>query len=318
VPTLSVIRIGILLSLAAILVYCGMAAAEDTPTAQPSASAVQTVSSANPADVELPTPEQQEVEPAEPFLLPTEHHPWTRFPVGAWREVQITTETFDEAGLAVSKSITTQEEKLQSISDDRYALNVQATVDLVGKRITGKWISRVLYTATDGAGQVVESRRLEDQSLALTNGLVACQVWDVLYRDDARTLVDRLYYSPQQYPHVLRRETSEVASDENETSSTEQQVVIVAVDIPYVVDEETIRCTCLQTTRQGEKGSTVKISMVSELVPGGEVAVWATDFDPQGRRSRWSSQELVSFGQAPPVGPPPTRRELRRARRRNQ
>jgi hypothetical protein len=195
---------------------------------------------------------------------------------------------------------------------------VQATVDLVGKRITGKSITRVLTTATDGAGQVVEARRLEDKELTLTGQTVACQVWDIVYRDDARTMVDHIFYSPQRYPHVLRRETAEVASPDGDPPPTEQVVSIVAVEIPYVHEGEILLCTCLRTTRQGEKGSTVRISLVSDLVPGGEVAVWATDFDSQGRRSRWSTQKLAGYGQTPPPEPPASRRELRRSRRRDQ
>ena len=311
-------RIRIVVVLAAALVYHSGAASDEPLPQSPDGSQVQTVSSANPPAPEFAAPTQDDSPAAEPFALPVEHHAWARFPVGAWREIQITTETFDEAGVAVSQSITTQSENLQSVSLDRYALNVQATVELVGKRITGKWITRVLNTATDGAGQVVETHRLEDESLTLTNATVACQVWDVLYRDDARTLVDRVFYAPEQYPHVLRRETAEVASPDVGSPPTEQEVSVVAVEIPYTHEGEILHCTCLKTTRQGEKGSTVRIALVSELVPGGEVAVWATDFDPQGRRSRSSSQVLVDYGQAPLAEPPMNRRELRRSRRRNQ
>ncbi len=312
--TLSIFRIRIALVLAATLVGHNGAISEETATTASTDAPVQTVSSANPPAA----PAENETEVVEHFVLPSEHHAWTRFPVGSWREIQITTETFDEAGVPVSRSVTTQAENLQSISEDRFALNVQATVDLVGKRISGKWLTRVLNTATDGAGQVVETRRLEDQELTLSNQTVVCQVWDIVYRDDARTMVDHVFYSPQQYPHVLRRETSEVASPDSDPPSTEQVVSIVAVEIPYIIGGEVVPCTSLRTTRRGEKGSTVRISLVSELVPGGEVAVWATDFDPQGRRSRWSSQELVGYGQTPLLEIPASRREQRRSRRREK
>lgn len=317
VSTLSAYRIRIAIVLATTLACFQGMASDETSTESPTISPVQTISSANPPAPESAAPAEEDVQAAKRFVLPAKHHAWARFPVGAWREIQTTTETFDEAGVAVSQSITMQVENLQSVSHDRYALNVQATVDLVGKRITGKWSTRVLNSVTDGAGQVVETRRLEDEELTLTNGTVACQVWDVLYRDDARTLVDHVFYSPQRHPHVLRRETTEVASPDSDPSPTEQVVSVVAIEIPYLVEGEILHCTCLQTTRQGDKGSTVRIALVSKLVPGGEVAVWATDFDHQGRRSRWSCQELVGYGLTPLPEPPTSRRELRRARRRS-
>jgi|GEM_PF-1746396 len=318
VSTFSAYRIRIAVVFAATLLYCRVATSAETSTPSPTGNPVQPVSSANPPASESPTSAQDETQAAERFVLPSKHHAWARFPVGAWRKIQITTETFDEAGAVVSRSITTQSENLQSVSLDRYALNVQATVDLVGKRIIGKWIIRVLHTATDGAGQVVETRRLEDQDLTLSNQTVACQVWDVQYRDDARTLVDRVFYAPEQFPYVLRREMAQVASPDSDPPSTEQVVNVVAIEIPYIIEDRILHCTCLQITRHGEKGSTVRIALVSELVPGGEVAVWTTDFDPQGRRSRWSSQKLVDSGQAPLEEPPTSRRELRRVRRRSQ
>ncbi len=319
--TLYAYRIRIAVVFAATLLYCRVATFAETTTPSPTGAPAQTVSSANLPAAEFPTPVQDESQAAERFVLPTEHHPWARFPVGAWRKIQITTQTFNEAGTVVSRSVTTQEENLQSdssVSLERYALNVQATVDLVGKRIVGKWIVRVLHTTTDGAGQVVETRRLEDQDLTLTNRTVACQVWDVQYRDDSRTLVDRIFYAPEQFPYVLRRETAQVASPDSDPPSTEQVVSVVAIEIPYPFGGRILHCTCLRTTRHGEKGSTVRIALVSELVPGGEVAVWTTDFDPQGNPSRGSFQELVDYGRVPPVEPPMSRREQRRVRRRNE
>ena len=200
--TLPLFRISLLIVLATTFVgqFTVASAQDSTPPSTP--APLQPISSANP-----PLADQQgEPSAAEQFLLPGAKHPWARFPVGSWRQILVTTETFDEAGKLISRNETTQQESLQSVSEDRYELNVQATVDLVGKRIVGQWITRVLHTATDGAGQVVESRRLEDQSVRLATGEVNCQVWDVLYRDDARSLVDRIFYSPEQFPYVLRRE----------------------------------------------------------------------------------------------------------------
>ena len=303
--------------LPAILVgHVGTTIAQTSTTSVPS-TPVQPVSSTNPADESVEQALDESPVP-EPFVLPAQHHNWARFPAGSWREIQTTTETFDEVGAVVSRSVTTQQESLQSASDERYALDVQATVDLVGKRITGKWINRVLHTVTEGAGQIVSTRRVEDESLTLANRTVNCQVWEVTYNDDARSLVDRVYYSPEQFPYILRRKTSSESSTEDGSPPVEQLQSVVAIEMPYLVEGQVLRCTCLETTRRGEKGSSVRVALVSEQVPGGEVAVWSTDFDPQGQRSRWSSQELVDYGQTALAKPVEKRRETRRARRQNR
>ncbi len=304
------------LPLAIFACHVGTALAQTSAPSAPNAP-VQPVSTTSPAG-ESVVQAQDESPVVESFVLPAEHNNWARFPAGSWREIQTTTETFDEAGAVVSRSVTTQQESLRSASDERYALDVQATVDLVGKRITGQWINRVLNTATDGAGQIVSTRRLEDESLSLANRTVNCQVWEVTYNDDARTLVDRICYAPEQFPYILRRETSAATGAEDGSPPVEQVQSVVAIEMPYLVEGQTLRCTCLETTRRGEKGGSVRVALVNDRVPGGEVAVWSTDFDPQGRRSRWSSQELVDYGQTGLAKPGETRRETRRARRQNR
>jgi hypothetical protein len=305
------------LLLAILACHVGTTDAQTSTPLPPNAS-VQPVSSTNPAG-ESVVHAQDESPVAESFVLPAQHHCWARFPAGSWREIQTTTETFDEAGAVVSRSVTTQRESLQSASDQRYALDVQATVDLVGKRITGKQIGRVLNTATNGAGQIVSTHRLEDESLSFADRTMICQVWEVTYNDDARSMVDRIYYAPEQFPYILRRETSAVSSAEDGSPPVDQVQSVVAVEVPFLVEGQVLPCACLETTRRGEKGSSVRLVLVSEQIPGGEVAVWSTDFDTQGQRSRWSSQELVDYGQTKTLAKPAeTRRETRRSRRQNR
>jgi len=305
-----------LVVLAACVCPCATARAQLSSAPEPS-TPVQPVSSASPAD-DAVVQAQDEALVAESFVLPAEQHAWARFPLGTWREISTTTETFDEAGALTSRSVTTQQESLQSASDQRYALDVQATVDLVGKRITGKWINRVLQNVTDASGPIVSSKRLADQSITLSNKTVDCQVWEVVYSDEARTLVDHIFYASEQYPYILRRETTAETSGADGQLPIEQVQSIVAIEMPYLLDGDVLPCTCLQTTRHTEKGSSVRVALVSEQIPGGEVAVWSTDFDPQGQRSRWSSQELVDYGQGALRKPGGTRRDTRRARRQNR
>ena len=136
------------IALAPLRTVCAQEVAIDTrAVADQVASATQpglaepAVNSSNGVD---PKPEA-----CEPYQLPNEHHPWASFRPGAWRELQIVTETFDEAGQLTSRNITTQREILEAVADGKFSLKVQATVDLGTKRIVGAWKTRVLDLATD-------------------------------------------------------------------------------------------------------------------------------------------------------------------------
>ncbi len=281
-----------------------------------------------PADVPSAAPDIAEPQEAvtEFFRLPAEHHPWARFAPGAWREVEITTETFDEQGELVNRSVTTQQEILKSVSGDRYTLDVQATVDLVGKRIVGAWITRVLHLPTDRAGEIVETVPLDDASIHVGGREIECQTWKVVYRDDARTLIDRIRYTPGHFPFVLDRTTLPGNGADNSPQTAIQVVSAVALDIPYTIDDQVIRSSCVQTKRQGDKGSTNRIAFIAAEVPGGELVARTSDFDLQGTLTRWSTQELLRYGLTPletlldtsSDESPESRRQRRLLRRQNR
>ncbi len=254
------------------------------------------------------------------FLIEPNQHAWTRFPVESWREIQVTTETSGLEGSSISRSVSTQVEKLKSVTGDRYALEVQATINVVGKQVIGQGVTRVLNTATDKAGQLLESHRQPNELLMLPADEIECQVWDIVYTQDSSTLVDHIYFAPNKFPYVLRRETAAASVDasgqgEGGLGPILQTESIVALEIPYSVQGKTVLCTCQQTVRRETKGSTVRIAMLSPTVPGGEIAVWSTDFNSEGQRTRWNSQVLVAYGQQARYEKPLTRRDKRRARR---
>ena len=274
---------------------------------QISSVAAQTPSALSSAETDTDVSVQQ-------FTVSAVQHPWAKFPLGAWRESRVTTETAGQQDQPVSRSVTTQVETLRSVTPEHYSLEVQATVELAGRRIDGQKTSRVLLLSTDGPGQVLGSQRLKDENLALSVGIIACEVWEVSYSEESHKLVDRIHYSTEQFPHIFHRETSLASS--GEASPVLLKVTsTVARDVPYQVGDDPLLCTCLKMVQHGEKGTSERISMVSPEVPGGTVARWTTEFSPEGERLRWSSQMLVGYGTGPRSEKPLTRRQIRRARR---
>ncbi len=289
-----------------------MALAQKIPDEAPVGAAQETVATPTPvADVfELaPTGEPGEEEPGkgeagkeeappapDPLELPAKQHPWARFLPGAWREVQTVTETFDEAGEVVSRNVTTQKEVLEAVAEEKYVLKVQATVDLGGKRIVGDWKDRVLYLLTDAAGVVAGSRGVEDRSLLLAGRAVMCRVYEIRYREGARNLIDRVHYDSEHFPFVLRRETFAEYDPQESAAATEQLMEVSAQEVPYQVGTQLLDCSCLRTFRHLAKGDTLRLAFSNASVPGGEVAVWSTDFDTEGQRVRWSITRLLDYG----------------------
>lgn len=233
---------------------------------------------------------------AENWKYPAEHHPWGRFPVGTWREIEITTETFDENNKLFGRSVTTQKEILKAVSEDSYVIDVQATVDVSGKRIQGPWNTRVLRLATDRPGAIFSSTRQDDHLLALSIGAVSCQVWEVRYSDESSNLVDRVYYSPEVYPHVLARNVIEQTEDSPVEMAPLDAVATVAQTLPHTFEGRILESVTQQTVRRREKGNSQTVAILASEIPGGELEAQSTDFNSAGRRIRWSVQKLLGHG----------------------
>ncbi len=237
--------------------------------------------------------------PVQPWSYPANLHAWARFPLGAWREIEVTTETYDENGKLFGRSVTTQREILKAIASDGYVLEVQATVDVAGKRIEGPWNTRVLRLSTDRSGTIFSSVRHADELLALNVGAVNCQVWELRSTEESHIKLDRVYFSPELFPHLLRRDVIKQSENSPIEAPPLDSTTTLARAVPYVLDGRIVECANQVTVRRREKGDSQTLALLSPLVPGGEVRSRTTDFDSVGRRIRWSVQKLISYGSSP-------------------
>lgn len=248
-----------------------------------------------PAEAAESTPAAGESAPLVQLQLPATEHPWARYPVGSWREVEITTETYDEAGKLFGQSLTTQQEILKVVAEDSYALEVQATVDVSGKRIVGPANTRILRLLTDRPGVIYSSVLQGEDEVQIGSQVFPCEVWEVEFNDESRNEKARLLHSAQRFPFVLRRElTTKDASSAGQGQENERSRII-ALEVPFSFRDRTYSCVLQKTDRRNEKGSTQSLAMLSDEIPGGEIASWSTDLDTEGRRVRWSVLRLVSF-----------------------
>lgn len=238
----------------------------------------------------------------EQFTYPSQHHLWAKFPIGSWREIEITTETFDASGKIYGRSVTLQKETLKAIAEDSYVLETQATVEVSGKQIVGPVNTRILRLLTDRPGVVFSISRRDDEIVMLDERPIECEVWDVLYGEDAQNLRDRVYYSAEKFPHVLRRETFEEAEQVPVATTPTDTSGLVAEHVPLLIGDQLVPCVCEKSVRFREKGSIQNIRMISSKIPGGEAQAWSTDFNADAQPNRWSVLKLLDFGVNPAAG----------------
>ena len=233
---------------------------------------------------------------SESWVFPKELHPWSRFHAGSWREIKIVTETFDEQGRLSGRSVTTQKEILKSTTDKTYVITVQTSVDVAGKRIQGPWNTRVSHVSTDGRDMVFSTSQRPDEILPQSVGEVECHVFEVQYADENRHMRDQVFFSPDVFPHVLRRDTFEKPTTTSGEDLPERSVTTLALSIPLEWEGGIISCASQEKVLRHAKGHSQTITLLSPVVPGGEIRSHSTEFDASGRRIRWSVQKLVAYG----------------------
>jgi hypothetical protein len=209
--------------------------------------------------------------------------------------VEITTETYDKAGKLFGQSLTTQQETLKVVAEDSYAMEVQATVDVSGKRIVGPANTRILRLLTDRPGAICSSVLQGEDEVQIGSRRFPCEVWEVEFNDETGNQRTRMFHSSQHFPYVLRREFSRKDETNAKPAEENELSVVVALEVPFAFRDRTYACVLQKTNRHNEKGSTQTLAMLSNEIPGGEIASWSTDFDSEGRRVRWSVLRLVAF-----------------------
>jgi hypothetical protein len=226
--------------------------------------------------------------------FPPEHHPWGRFPAGAWKYVRTTTETLDDKGLVASVTITDTRTVLAAADEESYTLRSEVTLDVLGRRIaTTPQLAKYGYYG-ETPGQAVSVKRLADATLTIDGRPVACELRQVTLESDGGKLTSTLHYAPQAPPFVLRRETSvENGAEEKRTNSL---VEVLALNLPQRVRGELRTASYVKTTHKLPQGQKVTLEVHCDDVPGGVVAHSACETDAAGRVVRRSTLELIDYG----------------------
>ena len=123
-------------------------------------------------------------------------HPWGRFAKGAWREVEIVTESFDEQGRLASSSTTDNKTTLEEVTAEYVTLKVEVTVESAGRRFPSQpQIVRQGY-AGENAGQRVSVKPAGAETVMVDGREIPCEIEQVEILGGVSREVTLISYAP--------------------------------------------------------------------------------------------------------------------------
>ncbi len=237
---------------------------------------------------------------AKPGEMGRETHPWGRFQPGAWKEVRVLAETFDEQGAITGTTIAETTTTLQKISDDGVTLGREVFVEIAGKRLDAE--PQVVRQGFHGEtpGQKTQVTVLPDDHVMIEGRQVPCHVEQVESSDENTKTVTKTYWSPTVAPFILKREST--TTDADGKVYRQSTIDVIALDMPRWVLGEIHSTSYVRTIVTHAKGTTSTLSITSADIPGGVICHTSKDMDEKGHLVCRSSLELIDYGLEPPNG----------------
>jgi hypothetical protein len=230
------------------------------------------------------------------------YHPWGRFHVGSWNHVRIVTQTVDDGGRVISTSTTDTKSTLVERRLESFALRLETSVEVAGKKIPSQPQVVKLGYAGENLGEQLSYRNVEGDSVSIDGRKIDCSVQEVEIIGVGQKLVSLVRYADSVAPFVLHRKTTRTDLV-RPAQPQETELEVIALEMPFKV------CDVLQSTahtkqvQRGPRGTTVTLSVVSSEVPGELVSQNSKKVDQKGRLTHRSSLELVAYYLAPDPTP---------------
>lgn len=234
-------------------------------------------------------------------VLSQRHHPWTRFEPGAWRTTELTTETLGVDGKVSSQTIITRLITLEALRNQRYSLREETVVDTRGRQVNGK--PRVSWHNMffDDESDAVAVELAKPEIILLNDQRITCRVLQARLTGSNQHKTARLFIDDVTSPYIFRREIHETQVSQDAGSPRRSVQEVIAVDMPYPYRGNVISTAHVRSVVTSSKGKIIRLSIVSDDVPGGVVAEWSKELDRDGRVLRRGYLELTDYGRkAPP------------------
>ena len=248
-------------------------------------------------------------------------HAWAQFGIGSWKRVRVYTETLGESGQVESVSITETKATLDKADETGYALKVEVTVEVAGKRFQAepKYVAYGYHGELQG--QAVEVKQLGSGQVEICGHKYATGSHRIVIDGDTTQSISTLEYSDTVAPYFLRR-TTESIDKETKARNYHSLVEVIAVDMPEKVLTEIRSAAHVKTIETfGNGTSKITLEVHCESVPGGVVSHTSKQLTADGKTAQRSTLDLIDYAvlvkapedNAPTMG----RRRLFQGRRRN-
>lgn len=245
----------------------------------------------------LPAPERTAASHLAATLRPA--HPWAQHEPGAWRRLQVVTETFDEQNRLAGQSVIEQTDRLVAVDDTTYTLATERVVSLAGRSASRPTETRRLSLLTDRTadGEPLEVTQAGRSSISVGEMVVPCQTWSIRQPTANGIQEETLHTSREAAPLVLRRVQQ---STVDETETARRIYSVLRRDQPALVGDVLLTSwRAAETTAQIGGARNESYGVYAEAIPGGLLNESITETDATGRRTRWTVSELVAAGGSP-------------------
>jgi hypothetical protein len=230
--------------------------------------------------------------------LPAKLHPWGQFDPGVWKTVHVVTEMLDEHGHVVSTSVADTKTTLTDIDNDGVTLEIQACMDVAGKRFETEpqTVKQGFHGEVLGAN--LKLNELPDDKVAIEGRKIPCKVCQFEVVSSAGKTVTTLYYSTIVAPYILKRNS--VTTNSQNVKLGETTVEAIVLDMPLKIQEELKSGIYVKTVHESNANGTVTtLATVLPDVPGGVISSSTKEVDKSGRLVRRSTLELVDYNNDP-------------------
>lgn len=227
-------------------------------------------------------------------------HAWARFGKGAWRQVRIVTENFDDDGKVASSSITDNTTTVEEVTPERITLSVEVTVEVAGKKFPSPPQTVQQGYAGETAGQTVSFKPLEGESLTVDGRQIDCEAQQIEILGGGNKEIIEINFSPRMMPAILKRRST--ISDAASGKTTQEALTeVYSLDKRFkLLDERAERRGYrMRQVLKTDRGTTTTWSDHVPDVPGEVVAHTSQKFDDAGKLVRRTTLELVDYGVEP-------------------
>ena len=259
-------------------------------------------------------------EPAEPSI--GDKHAWAQFGVGSWKRVRVYTESLDGNGKVKSVSITETKTTLEEVDEQGYALKVDVTVEVAGKRFMAEPNYVAYGYHGELQGQAITVKELEPGHASICSHKYETRTRQIVINGDKTQSVTTVQYSDTVAPYFLKR-TTETIDNGTKEQNYQSVVEVIAVNMPEKVLTEVKSAAHVKTieTFGSETSQVTKVTLEvhCDSVPGGVVSHTSKQLDATNTTTQRSTLELIDYEainkEAALKQPLPVRRRLLPRRR---